>query len=515
MLYPIGIQDFESIRKDGYVYVDKTDVVYKLAHGSGKYIFLSRPRRFGKSLLVSTMEAYFSGKKELFDGLAVADLEKDWVQYPVMRFDLTGQSYMKPTDLDDTLNAQLFGLEKHYGITEKAETVASRFRILIESAFEQTGRPVVVLIDEYDKPLVDNLGDETLTDSFRKQLQGFYSVMKAKDACIKFGFLTGVTKIGKLSVFSGLNNLKDISMDARYTDICGISEEDLRKYFGESVKEVAEANDLSVEECYAQLAKMYDGYHFRQDSVGVYNPFSVLNTFDSGEFKEYWFETGTPTFLVKLIKETSYDVTRLSGDEVGSTLLTDVDSAFANPVPFLYQAGYLTIKDYDKEYKLYKVGFPNKEVKDGFLNYLLNFYAPVQSESTNALISRMSRDIRSGNAEGFMQKLEALFAKTSYQIQGDSEKDFQYAMYIILELMGEYVEVEKATSNGRIDILIQTREHVYIIEIKINDTVEAALQQIEEKAYARRFADDGRKIFKIGVRFSTEKRCIDDWKVVE
>jgi hypothetical protein len=260
---------------------------------------------------------------------------------------------------------------------------------------------------------------------------------------------------------------------------------------------------------------MYDGYHFCEDSEGMYNPFSVLNTFDSLKFKEYWFETGTPSFLVKMMKETSYDVTRLSGDEVGSTLLTDVDSAFANPVPFLYQAGYLTIKDYDKEYKLYKVGFPNKEVKDGFLNYLLNFYAPVQSESTNALISRMSRDIRSGNAVGFMQKLEALFAKTSYQIQGDSEKDFQYAMYIILELMGEYVDVEKATSNGRIDVLLQTKEYIYIIEIKINDTVEAALKQIEDKGYARRFADDKRRIFKIGVRFSTENRCIDSWKLAE
>ena len=514
MLYPIGIQDFEKIRSGGFVYVDKTDLVYKMAQNGG-YYFLSRPRRFGKSLLVSTMEAYFSGKKELFNGLAIADQEKDWVQYPVLRIDVSGEDYSQSGSLGVVLSRQLKRWENLYGITDIADTPSARFKEVIDAAYAKTGNQVVILIDEYDKPIVDSLGDEKLNESCRSLLQAFYGVMKAKDACIKFGFLTGVTKIGKLSVFSGLNNLKDISMDARYTDICGISEKDLKKYFGESVKELAEANDLTIKETYNQLAEMYDGYHFRQSSVGIYNPFSVLNTFDAGEFKEYWFETGTPSFLVKMMKETSYDVTRLSGDEVGSTLLTDVDSAFANPVPFLYQAGYLTIKDYDKEYKLYKVGFPNKEVKDGFLNYLLNFYAPVQSESTNALISRMSRDIRSGNAEGFMQKLEALFAKTSYQIQGDSEKDFQYAMYIILELMGEYVEVEKATSNGRIDILIQTREHVYIIEIKINDTVEAALQQIEEKGYARRFADDKRKLFKIGVRFSTENRCIDDWKVVE
>ena len=514
MLYPIGIQDFEKIRKGRFVYVDKTDLVYKMAQKGG-YYFLSRPRRFGKSLLVSTLEAYFSGKKELFDGLAVADLEKDWIRYPVLRFDLTGQSYMKPTDLDDTLNVQLIGLEKRYGIAERAGTAASRFRILIESAYEQTGLPVVVLIDEYDKPLVDNLGDETLTDAFRKQLQGFYSVMKAKDACIKFGFLTGVTKIGKLSVFSGLNNLKDISMDARYTDICGISEEDLRRYFGESVRELAEANKLNEPECYEELARMYDGYHFCEDSSGVYNPFSVLNTFDSLKFREYWFETGTPTFLVEVMKDTDYDVTRLSDEEIDAPSLMDVDTVYLNPVPLLYQTGYLTIKGYEPALGLYHLGFPNREVKHGFLNFLAKFYTPSRTDSGMMLVSRMLRDIYSGNAGGFMQKLEALFAKTSYQIQGDSEKDFQYAMYIILELMGEYVEVEKASSNGRIDVLIQAREYIYIIEIKINDTAEAALQQIEEKAYARRFADDKRKVFKIGVRFSTENRCIEDWKVAE
>ena len=514
MLYPIGIQDFEKIRKDGFVYVDKTDMIFKMAQKGG-YYFLSRPRRFGKSLLVATMEAYFSGKKELFDGLAIADLEKDWIQYPVLRFDLTGQSYMKPTDLDDTLNAQLSGYEKRYGISEKAETAASRFRILIETAFAKTGRPVVILIDEYDKPIVDNLGNEALTDTFRGQLQGFYSVMKAKDGFIKFGFLTGVTKIGKLSVFSGLNNLKDISMDARYADICGISEKDLKNYFGESVKELAEANGLSEQECYAELARMYDGYHFCEDSEGMYNPFSVLNTFDSLKFKEYWFETGTPSFLVKVMKETDYDVTRLSDEEIDAPSLMDVDTFRRNPIPLLYQAGYLTIRGYDPELGVYRLGFPNREVKHGFLNFLSRYYTPSQADSGIMLVSRMLKDIRSGNAESFMQRLEALFAKTSYQIQGDSEKDFQYAMYIILELMGEYVEVEKATSNGRIDILIQTREYIYIIEIKINDSVDAALQQIEEKGYARRFTGDKRQIFKIGVRFSTENRCIDDWKIAD
>ena len=514
MLYPIGIQDFENIRRDGFVYVDKTEHVFNLSHGSGKYFFLSRPRRFGKSLLVSTMEAYFSGRKDLFGGLAIADKEKDWIQYPVLRFDLSGKQYKSVSDLIEILFQHLVKLEGLYGIRPQFESPEARFKDVIDAAYAKTGLGVVILIDEYDKPIVDSLGDEKLNESFRSLLQAFYGVMKAKDARIKFGFLTGVTKIGKLSVFSGLNNLKDISMDARYTDICGISEKDLITYFDGSVKELAAANGLSVEACYAQLAEMYDGYHFCEDTTGMYNPFSLLNTFDSLKFKEYWFETGTPTFLVKVMKETDFDVTSLSNQEIDAPSLMDVDSVYHNPVPLLYQSGYLTIKGFEPEFGMYRLGFPNREVKQGFLNYLVKFYTPSRTDSGTMLVSKMLKDLRSGNPEGFLQKLEALFAKTSYQIQGDSEKDFQYAMYIILELMGEYVEVEKATSNGRIDILLQTAEYIYIIEIKINDTVDAALQQIEDKGYARPFAGDTRKLYKIGVRFSTESRGIEDWKVV-
>lgn len=512
MLYPIGIQSFEILRKEGYAYIDKTAHIWRLVT-TGKYYFLSRPRRFGKSLLISTLEAYFKGKKELFDGLEIAEREKDWIQYPVLRLDLSGASYTTPHVLEAKIGAFLADYEKMYSV-ESSETVESvRFDSLIGNIYHKTGLPVVILIDEYDKPILDNLSDDCSAETMRNILQGFYSVIKSKNDCIKFAFLTGVSKLGKMSVFSGLNNLKDISMDARYTDICGISEKDLKHYFKESVDELAAANDLTEEDCYLKLAEMYDGYHFRQDSIGVYNPFSVLNTFDSKEFREYWSETGTPSFLVELMKKTSYDVTRLSGDEVDSSLLSGVNSDLDNPVPFLYQAGYLTIKDYDKAYNLYKLGFPNREVKDGFLNYLLNFYAPVQTESTNSLIARMSRDIRSGKAEGFLQKLEALFAKTSYQIQGNSEKDFQYAMYIILELMGEYVEVEKTTSEGRIDILLQTDSFIYVIEIKTNGSAEAALKQIEDKAYTRPFRSDSRKIFKIGVNFSSKTRCIDSWEI--
>ena len=513
MLYPIGIQSFEKIRKGGYVYVDKTDLIYKIVQ-TGQYYFLSRPRRFGKSLLLSTMEAYFKGERELFDGLAIASLEKDWTEYPVLHFDLGGASYADMDALNDKLGRQLDALESRFGVVKKYKTLAVRFDNLIECAFNRTGHQVVILVDEYDKPVIDNIDNPDLQDKMRETLRGFYGVMKSKDAFIRFGFLTGVTKIGKMSVFSDLNNLKDISMDGRYTDICGVSETDLKNYFAGSVKELTDANNLSEEECYRKLSLMYDGYHFCEDSIGIYNPFSLLNTFDSLKFKEYWFETGTPSFIVKVMRNTSYDVTRLSSDLVGSSLLTDVNTAILNPVPLLYQSGYLTIKGFDPRYNLYTLGFPNMEVKDGFLNFLLGYYAPIQSDSTNTLISLMSMDVEAGNPESFITRLDALFARTDYRIQGDCEKDFQYAMYIIIELMGEYVETERTTSNGRIDILIKAKDYIYIIEIKTDSNPDEALAQIEEKGYARPFADDRRKIFKIGVNFSTANRRIDGWKVV-
>lgn len=516
MLYPIGIQDFEKIRKDDYVYVDKTELIYKLSHGSGRYCFLSRPRRFGKSLLVSTMEAYFKGKKELFDGLAIASLEKDWIEYPVLRMDLSGENYSRSGALEVVLARQLKRWEEEFCLTDIADTPSARFKDVINAAYAKTGLGVVILIDEYDKPIIDTLGDEQLNESFRSLLQGFYGVMKTMDACIKFGFLTGVTKIGKLSVFSGLNNLKDISMDARYADICGISEQDLKKYFSESVKELAEANGFSEEECYTQLAEMYDGYHFRQDSVGMYNPFSLLNTFDSGEFKKYWFETGTPSFLVEVMRQTDYDVTGLASEQADSSLLTDISTAFHNPIPLLYQSGYLTIKDYNKVSEIYTLGFPNLEVKHGFLTFLLNYYTSARGAGS-LLIRQMNNDLITGSPKDFMKRMEAFFAKQNYQIQGDAEKDFQYAMSIILQLLSDTLTIhtEGTTSDGRIDILAEAPRFVYIIEIKINDTAEAALQQIEEKGYARRFIDDKRQLFKIGIRFSTENRCIDSWKIAE
>ena len=512
MLYPIGIQNFEKLRDGDYIYVDKTDKLYNLVNQGG-YYFLSRPRRFGKSLLVSTLEAYLQGKKELFKGLAIESLEHNWTEYPVLHIDLSGVTYDVKEVLPEVLGQKLSEWETAYGVSGTADIIGLRFQSVIKAAYEKTGRPVVILIDEYDKPLIDNLDSPDLQEYYRKTLQGFYSVLKAMDGCIKFGFLTGVTKIGKLSVFSGLNNLRDISMLPQYADICGISEKDLHFYFPESIRELAAANSLTEEQCYAKLAEMYDGYHFCEDSVGMYNPFSLLNTFASNKFREYWFETGTPTFLVKVMQQTQYDISALSDQEVDSSLLSTVNTVFENPVPLLYQSGYLTIRGYDEEFGLYRLGFPNREVKTGFLNFIFQYYLPGEQTSGITLITKITRALRSGKPEDMMLLLESLFARANYQIQGDAEKDFQYAMYIIFELLGEYVQTEKQTSNGRIDILLQTKDYVYIMEIKTDSSADAALQQIDEKGYDRPFAADSRRLFRIGVSFSKENRRIEDWKI--
>ena len=514
MIYPIGIQNFEKIRTEDFLYVDKTAKIYKLAK-EGRYYFLSRPRRFGKSLLVSTMEAYFSGRKELFSGLAIEKLETEWKQHPVLHLDLSGVSYTDDSVLERVLSDKLAKWEALYGAVNTSDILGLRFKEVIEAAYNKTGNQVAILIDEYDKPIIDNLGNEPTLSRLRSTLQGFYSVMKSMDARIRFGFLTGVTKIGKMSVFSGLNKLNDISMIPDYVDICGISETELHEYFDESISELSSANEMSKEDCYVKLKSMYDGYHFCEDSIGIYNPFSLLNTFQNKKFREYWFETGTPGFLVEVMRKTSFDVTTLENQTVDSTLMSNVDAIFENPVPYLFQSGYLTITDYNDMFRLYQLGFPNQEVKNGFLNCLLKYYVPMSADmSGTTLIYKLWHSIIEGSPESFMQILSSLFANTSYQIQGETEKDFQYAMYIISALLGEYVQVERTTSNGRIDLIIQTKEFIYIFELKVNADADVALRQIDEKGYAKPFEGDSRKLFKIGVNFSTATRRIEDWKIV-
>ena len=369
MLYPIGIQSFSQIREGGFVYVDKTEAIYKLA-STGIYYFLSRPRRFGKSLLVSTMEAYFQGWKELFNGLAIERLEKNWTEYPVLHLDLTGSRYTSVADLEGKLDRQLLVWERKYAVDKRFAEPAVRLSAVIEAAYRMTGKNVVILIDEYDKPVVDNIDNPELMDSFRRELQGFYSVIKNENDFIRFAFLTGVTKLGKMSVFSGMNNLRDISMDLRYSDICGISECELKTYFDGSVAELAESNELTKDECYAKLKSMYDGYHFHYKAHGVYNPFSILNTFNVNEFKMYWFETGTPAFLVRYLQNGQYNIDNISKDDIPADALTGTNYVSPAPITLMYQTGYLTISGYNSRFDAYNLDYPNEEVKSGFLNSL-------------------------------------------------------------------------------------------------------------------------------------------------
>ena len=515
MLYPIGIQNFEKLRKGGYTYVDKTAIIHRLTT-SGACYFLSRPRRFGKSLFLSTLEAYLKGRKELFEGLAISTLENTWDDSPVLHLDLSGVTYTNYKGLEEKLAYHLDMWENEYCVGTKYNAPAIRFSALIDEIYRKTGKKVAVLIDEYDKPLIDNLLNEEMLERCRETLQGFYGVLKLMDGKIRLAFLTGVSKIGKLNVFSALNNLHDISMDPDYSDICGITEDELHNYFEEGVCDLAAASNMSIEECYAKLKKMYDGYHFSEDAVGIYNPFSVLSTFRSKRFKDYWFETGTPTLLVNVMKQTSFDITTLS-DRIFATytMLDGNQDISSKAVPLFFQTGYLTIKGYDPEYREYCLGFPNDEVKNGFLNFIYSDYIPARQSEESTVTARLARAIKSGAPGDFMTTLEALFASTTYQVQGEAEKDFQYAMYIIMELLGEYVKAEYATSNGRIDLLIQTADYIYIIELKVDSSPETALRQIEEKGYSKPFVSDPRKLFSIGVNFTTKTRRIESWKIVE
>ena len=409
------------------------------------------------------------------------------------------------------MDLQLSAIENRFGIEKRYDSPDVRFQYIIESVYGKTGRRVVILIDEYDKPIVDNLGDDGLSETLRRRLQGFYSVMKAKDGFIQFGFLTGVSKLGRLSVFSGLNNLEDVSMDARYADICGISEQDLRKYFGESVVELARANGLSEEECYARIAEMYDGYHFHPRSEGVYNPFSVLNAFKSLTFRKYWFSTGTPSFLVRYLEQGNYRLDNLAACRASEQDLSGVNARRPQVITLLYQTGYLTIKDYNPRTDRYTLGYPNKEVEDGFMDSLSQFYTPIDKNPGAFSADRFVEDIESGDVEMLMRRFTAFFADADYQVAGDAELYFQNTMYVILKLMGQQVQVERHTSNGRIDVLVQTDQYVYIIELKRDKDPQDALDQISDKGYDWPFLADGRKVFRIGATFSTANRRLEGW----
>lgn len=508
---PIGIQSFRDLREKGYKYVDKTNILFDLVD-CGKYFFLSRPRRFGKSLFLSTLEAYFLGQKELFQGLAIEKLEKDWIQYPVLHLDLNVQKYDTPKALDDILNDFLTKLEFQYGAWESETSPGLRFQGVIKRAYEKTGRQVVILVDEYDKPVLQAIGNEQLQDAFRATLKGFYSALKSCDAYIQFVFITGVTKFGKVSVFSDLNHLNDISMDAPFHDICGITEQELKDNFQEEISNLATASGKSVEETLKALKDNYDGYHFCEDALpGIYNPFSLLNAFFKLKLGSYWFETGTPTYLVELLKKHRYNLSRLEKEILTEDELNSVDSASTNPIPVIYQSGYLTIKEYDKEFSLFKLGYPNKEVEEGFVKFLIPFYTNVDKPNSGFAISQFVICLRNNDIEGFMTHLQAFLSACPYELQPDQERHFQSVMYILTTLCGFYTDVEEHTSKGRMDMTVRTDKYIYIFEFKFNSTAETALKQISDMGYADKFKTDGRKVICIGVNYSSAERNIDRW----
>lgn len=516
--FPIGVQEFERLRNEDYLYIDKTQLVLRLIQ-EGSYYFLSRPRRFGKSMLISTLKAYFEGKRHLFKGLYIDRDDVDWEPRPVLHLDLNAEKFVSGCSLENILDRKLMLWEKTFGHTEGINTLAGRFEDVIARAHEQSGRTIAILVDEYDKPLLQAIGKPELLEDYRATLKAFYGVMKSSDAHIKFAMLTGVTKFSKVSVFSDLNNLKDISMISRYQEICGITEQEIRNNLHHAVVQMATVKNVSVEECYTELKRMYDGYRFTEDehAPGMYNPFSLLNALQDSQFKSYWFETGTPDFLLKVIKQCRYRLDNLTQDPVTPDLLGGIDAQNTTPLPLLFQSGYLTLKSYDARFKEYTLGFPNAEVEEGFVQYLSRFYTQdtevPHAQESRFFVGNFIRDIESGRTEEFMQRLNTFLHDGDYQIAGKAELYFQNVMYIVFKMLGFYTQVERHTSNGRVDVVLQTPEYVYIFELKLDGTAQEALQQIEEKQYAAPFLNDPRKLIKVGANFSSEHRYMEEWKI--
>ena len=509
---PIGIQNFEKIRTEDYLYVDKTALVYNLV-SSGSYYFLSRPRRFGKSLLLSTLHAYFDGKRELFDGLAISELETAWEACPVFHLDLNTRNYKDGQALAGILNEHLEKWEALYGDEKKDRVPEERFTYVIERAYAKTGRRVAILVDEYDKPMLQAIGNEPLQDEYHSMLKAFYGVLKSCDGYIRFAMLTGVTKFGKVSVFSDLNNLKDISMRRDYHALCGITDREMRgslmPYISRMSAELGTAEDSLL----AEMARRYDGYHFAPSQPGLYNPFSVLNALDARALGNYWFETGTPSYLVYLLQKHGYSLERMACERTTDDVLNTVDATSTNPVPMIYQSGYLTIKDYDSAFGIYTLGFPNAEVEEGFMKYLLPFYTAPGNVDAPFIIQDFVRDVEAGRTENFLRRLRSFFADTPYELVRELENHYQNVLFILYKLLGMHVRAEYHTSAGRIDMVLQTSAYTYVMEFKLDRTAEEALRQIEDKDYALPFSTDGTEVIRVGVNFSSATRNIEKWVI--
>ena len=530
---PIGLQSFEVMRNEGFVYVDKTEYVLRLAAES-RVFFLSRPRRFGKSLFLSTLKAYFLGKKELFKGLYIEDAEQKqaelegreaWIKYPVLYLDFNGGIY----DTSEGLLNRFLSFFNEYEEIYKSTglDIPDRFKNLIKKIYETTGKQVVILIDEYDKPLLETMIiNEPLNEEYRRILKGFYGVIKACDEYIRFAFLTGVTKFSKVSIFSDLNNLRDISLEKNYSGICGITETELKQVFKPEIDALAEERKLNYEETLAQLKKRYDGYLFHPKGENIYNPFSLLNAFTKKEIGSYWFSTGTPTFLVRTLQHQKEICIRdiLENAEMSENALQDYRPDMNNPIPILFQSGYLTLKDYDKEFQLYKLGFPNDEVKYGFLDNLVPAYTSIAKDASGLFIGNFIRDLRDKKLDSFMKRMYTACAGLPYSLASKEniqmrERDYQIAFYIIFSLMGQFVQTEVVSSKGRADCVVHTDDTVYIFEFKLmgSGTPKEAIQQIKEKGYAEPYKTSGKKIVLIGAVFADgiDEDTADTWESCE
>ena len=528
MKYPIGIQTFENIIEDGFVYVDKTDLVYSLAT-EGKVYFLSRPRRFGKSLLISTLECYFLGKKKLFKGLKIEALEKNWKVYPVLHFDFGSGRFTDVNALEDVLDGQISEWEEAYHVKSKYTDYGPRMKYLMQEIHKQTGMRVVVLVDEYDKPLLDVMGtpykvnyqgvEISLEEYNRDTLKSLYSSFKAADEHLQFVFLTGVTKFSQVSVFSGFNQPVDITMDALYETICGISESEIEEYFRQQIMEMADENGCSFDEMRNKLKKHYDGYHFSKKMTEVYNPFSLLNALRNRDIRNYWFQTGTPTYLIRLMEHFGENLDELTGKYYAMQDFSDYKADVERPLPMIYQSGYLTIKDYDPDVQEFLLDIPNNEVKQGLVSLLANNYFNT-NEPADSCIRLLVKTLKRGDLEQFRQNLTSFLASIPYSMrrkenEHERERYFHYTFYLILRLISTYmVYTEKQLSQGRADCIIETGNYIFIFEFKLDGTADEALQQIEDRGYAQPYASDSRILYKIGCSFSSETGTIEEWKSV-
>ena len=510
---PVGIQTFEKIIDNDMLYIDKTEYIWKMIHLSN-YIFLSRPRRFGKSLLVSTIQSYFEGRKDLFKGLFIETVEKEWTQYPVLRFDMSSGKHMEKEQLERYLGNRLAEYEKNYGITEPAIDNNDRLTALIKAAYNQTGQKVVILIDEYDAPLLDVVHEETSLPVIRNVMRNFYSPLKASDPYLKFVFLTGITKFSQLSIFSELNNLKNISMDPNFGAICGITKEEVLTKMQDYIEQLALANEWTIDEAVAQLTQQYDGYHFTWPSSDIFNPFSLLNAMQDKRLDCYWFASGTPTYLVEMMRRFDVLPTDISHTEVPASAFDAPTENMSSITPLLYQSGYITIKDYDKTSRLYTLDIPNGEIRIGLMESLLPNYVERRWEAGMTNIGKMYRALYNNDLDEMLRLLQAYLLTVPYCDNANSEGHYQQMLYVIFSLFGRYVEVEVHTPRGRVDVVMISSNTLYLFELKLNKDAATAIEQINLKDYASKFALCNLPIVKVGINFDSEQRTITDWEIV-